>query len=72
MADPKPVPVKRMVVCPECDTEFDMNEREEEDCPKCGLPVGDVIRKARVNKALRKLEDAEEQSKPNKKRESWF
>lgn len=55
---PEP-PAKKMVICPECDTEVDINETD--DCPKCGLNVQRVIDKDRYDRALERLRKRREE-----------
>lgn len=63
---------KRLVVCPECDTEVDLEETDE--CPKCELNVAKVYEQRRYRKALRKLEEDDEResgAKKKKKDTDW-
>lgn len=43
---------KRIVLCPDCDGEVDLEQTEE--CPKCGLNVQVIIDKHRYSKAYEK------------------
>lgn len=61
---------KRLVVCPECDTQCDVNEDDE--CPKCKLNVARVYEQFRYKRALRKLEDAIEDDKKKKKKDTGW
>jgi hypothetical protein len=48
-------PNSRLVLCPECDTEVNLEEVDE--CPKCGLDVEKVMTKFRYENALKKLQE---------------
>jgi len=61
---------KRMVVCPECDTQCDINDDDE--CPKCGLDVARVYTQLRYKRALRKLEEEVENDKKKKKKNTGW
>lgn len=64
--DDKDKDKKRLVVCPECDTEVDLEEDDE--CSKCGLNVARVYEQRRYRKALRKLEEDDEKESGKKKK----
>lgn len=59
---------KRLVLCPECDTEVNLNDVD--DCPKCGLNVQRVIDKDRYDRALVKLRERREAEQPRGKKSS--
>jgi len=76
----KPKSNERTVLCPECDTETVLTRNEDgEDegrCPGCNLNVGRIFTKRRYDKALKKVEEGEneEQKKTEKKKSGsdWF
>jgi rRNA maturation endonuclease Nob1 len=57
---------KRLVVCPECDTQVDLEEVDE--CPKCGLDVEKVYSKIRYDDAVAKVRKQREESAPPQKK----
>jgi hypothetical protein len=62
---------KRLVICPECDTENNLNEVDE--CSNCGLNLEVLFTKHRYNRALKKLQEREEEEgKKGKKKSSAF
>lgn len=64
-----PEPTPKLVLCPECDKEMDINKSE--DCPNCGHPVAFTLGRYRSEKALQKLRDLDEKKKePEKKKGS--
>lgn len=67
----------RKVLCPECETEVTVSRVEGEDegrCEKCGLDVGRILTKRRYDKALAKMNEADDnEKKGNKKKGSeWW
>jgi len=61
------VPVKKIVQCPECET--DVNLAETSECQKCGLNVGRVMERHRLDKALQKIREREEKDAAKDKKE---
>ena len=60
---------KRLVVCPECDSEVDLEQTEV--CQKCDLNVERVYQKDRYDRALERLrKKREEESGKGKKNRS--
>ena len=66
MTTPATPPKTRIVVCPECGKEVDLEQVDE--CANCGLNVEKVYEQARYRRALRKvLEDDDDDKKKKKK-----
>lgn len=62
----------RKVTCPECDAEVELDVDGDGVCGTCGLPVGAVIKKRRVERAVERLRQREEaESKGTKKPSTW-
>jgi hypothetical protein len=61
---------KKLVVCPECDTQCDVNDDEE--CPTCGLNVFRVYEQLRYRRALKKLERDDDEGEKKKKTPSGW
>ena len=61
---------KRLVLCPECDTQVDLEEVDE--CPKCGLDVEKVYQKVRYDDAVAKVKKQREEPTPKKKAKKDF
>lgn len=59
MPTPSESAKKLTVICPECDRDVEIIDREGE-CSGCGLDVGWVLEKRRRNKAVAKLAEREE------------
>jgi endogenous inhibitor of DNA gyrase (YacG/DUF329 family) len=59
---PSNTPVKKTVICPECDAEVELKEGSGE-CPSCGLNVAWVLEKDRRECALQRLRDRREKDK---------
>jgi len=62
---------KRLVLCPECETQVDLEEVDE--CPKCGLDVEKVYQKVRYDDAVEKVrKQRTASSTPQKKKKEGF
>jgi hypothetical protein len=69
MPEPTGNKSKKIVMCPECDAEVEIDEVDE--CPKCGLNVQRVIDKDRYDRALENLRKRrEEESNKGKKKKN--
>jgi uncharacterized paraquat-inducible protein A len=66
--NPPPV-TQKLVLCPECGTE--VNLKETDDCPKCELNVARVYEQARYRRALKKLEQDDDEPKDKRKKKDW-
>lgn len=69
---PAPKEEKKKILCPECATETPLDEDGEGDCPKCGLPVGGVYKKRRIERALEKIRKDESEAELKPKKKSWL
>lgn len=63
-----PGKLPKVVKCVECGQEFDINQMDE--CPKCELDMGEVIRRHRINKGVAKMQaaEAEQETQPKRKK----
>lgn len=60
----------RNVLCPECDTQVNLDEVDE--CPKCGLDVEKVYQRVRYEDAVAKVRKQREVPQPKKKAKKDF